>query len=510
MDNETFSPSVSVSEVPQKRKGSIFLKIFAGLIILAIVGVGTALATRVWDPFWNPFRPEPKEVLAKTASRMKELKTYYNKTSFVIDFKNKEGYKIEGNFSGNSDITNSDNPKLATKFNLSFAIEGMQFSLAGETKAIGETSYFKLTTIPALPMLEPIFALMGIDSQQFKNQWVKFDQESVKEIFPPEILGEVEKNLEKQKKERKEMEEKIKNLIVNKEFYSPKKELADEKIGKIKTYHYIVALNKEEVKKIIPEIINIVREKEEIPTMPESQEKIQEKINQFFDKLGEITGEVWIGKKDFYLYKLRFEKEIDLTALEKNERGTITVKGVTEFDKFNQPIEIAAPEEFKTIKEILTPKDGLLFGPLKSASSKDRDAKRQADLRQIETAFGMYYADNVSYPQSKTIQALPKIIYFDPLPTDPGNGPCPGPYKWINNVGYPEKYCVYACLENGKYFTVSHKGYFELSLPPLTLKDCEKKVSIPSSGLKFPFDIEKNSQFFIASLERVLSSILNR
>ncbi len=359
MNNKTFVPSVSTSEAPQKRKRSIFLKIFAGLIILAIAGLGLALVTRAYNPLWNPFRPSPEKVLAKTVSQMKELKTYHNKTAFVIDSKNKEEVKIEGDFSGDSDITNSDNSKSAGKFNLKLAMEGMQISLAGEGKEIGEDAYFKLTTIPVLPMLEPLFALMGVDLQEFKNQWVKFDEESVKEIFPSEMPKEFEKKLEEQKKEKKEMKEKIKKLIANKKLYFLKTELADEKIGKVKTYHYILELDKEKVKKLIPEFLNIIIGEEEIRTMPGDQEKIQEEINQSFDKTGEITAEIWIGKKNYCLYKLNLEKEIDLAIFEKNKKGTVTVNFITEFNKFNKLIEITAPEEFKTIEEILTPKSGI-------------------------------------------------------------------------------------------------------------------------------------------------------
>ncbi len=95
---------------------------------------------------------------------------------------------------------------------------------------------------------------------------------------------------------------------------------------------------------------------------------------------------------------------------------------------------------------------------MKSERSRARAARRKADLYQIRTALETYYADNGSYPQSKIIQILPKITYLDPFQTDPGNSPCPGSYKWINNVGYPKRYCVYTCLENGKYFAVSHIG----------------------------------------------------
>ena len=267
-----------------------------------------------------------------------------------------------------------------------------------------------------------------------------------------------------------------------------------------------MALNKEEVKKIIPEILDIVGEKEEMLTGPESQEELQEKINQFFDKIGEIMAEVWIGKKDFYLYKLDFEKEVDLSKFEKTTEGTIAIKFVTEFDKFNQPIEIAAPEEFKTIKEILTPREGL-FGPLEEARTKARDARRQSDIRQILLAMEMYYDEGMAYLQTENMTAVISSGIGNYLPVVPQDPQAPTRnYTWINNTGSgnDQRYCIYAHLESGKYLAASNKGTYELLLPPKTLEDCEKEVS--SSILKFPFGIEK----FMASIEEALSGILNK
>ncbi len=343
MNNENFMPSFSISETP-KKGGSNFIKIIAVLIIWGVSGIGICLATRVWDPIWSPFRPTPEQVLQKMMNQMEGLRTYCDKTIFAVNFKNKQELKIDGDFAIDNDETNPDNPKSAAKFNLNLATEGMQFSLAGETKTIGETIYFKLTTIPALPMLEPFFAIMGIDLQQIKNQWIKFD------------MGEFKKETEKQTEKQKELKRNLKELIANKNFFIVKAELPDEKINGIKTYHYAVALNNEEVKKIIPELLKIAGEEGGTMPLPIDIEESQEKIDEFLNKVGEITADVWIGKKDLYLYKLELDKEIDLNRFEDNEKGTIAIEFTTEFSKFNQPIETTVPGEFKTIKEIFTPK----------------------------------------------------------------------------------------------------------------------------------------------------------
>jgi hypothetical protein len=105
----------------------------------------------------------------------------------------------------------------------------------------------------------------------------------------------------------------------------------------------------------------------------------------------------------------------------------------------------------------------------KSIGSDIRDTKRKDDIYQIGRALEMIYAEKGSYPQSKIFPKKEVFKeYLVEVPTDPGNGPCPS-YQWINNLGQPDKYCIYACLENGKYFTFSPKGSQELSLPPKDL-----------------------------------------
>lgn len=472
MENNNLTPSFSITETPQKRSGGIFVKVAAVSIILGVAGAGASLASRVWDPVWNPFRPEPESVLAKMAQQTKEIKTLHSKTTFEIDIKNENEFKINGDFEGDNDATNPDKPKTSAKFNLNVAAEGMQFSLAGEAKALDETSYFKFTTIPAMPMLEPFFAIMGIDLQKLKNQWIKFDKESFQEAFtdllPPDVRGKIEEERKKQTERQKELMKKIEELVVNKNFFIVKAELPDEKINGVKNYHYLVALNNEEVKKLIPEILKIGGKSDESPFDPfDIEETFKEKFDEFLSKVGEIKADVWIGKKDLYLYKLRLEKEIDASQFDAKEKGMVKIKFLTEMSNFNKPVEISEPPEFKTFKEIFTPRTDFLG--LNSARAKARDARRKADISQVWRALEMYNVDNGKYPQSAIFPENALQKYLAGI-SDPGNGPCPGSYRWINNIGQPDKFCIYTCLENGKYFSTASEGSTrELSFPPTNL-----------------------------------------
>ena len=109
----------------------------------------------------------------------------------------------------------------------------------------------------------------------------------------------------------------------------------------------------------------------------------------------------------------------------------------------------------------------IIFGSLAEARDKARDARRESDMRQISLAMEMYYDEDAKYVQS---EKMPTAIgyYLDPVPQDPGNGPCSS-YKWISNMTDSQQYCAWACFENGGYFAASEKGTKKLDKAPTNL-----------------------------------------
>jgi len=309
------------------------LLILVGIVLSSLVGTGGLLYTRIWDPMWNPFRPSPETVIIRMAERMEGLKTSHLDIDLEIETKNKEEFKISLTSHLDSDTTDPENPKGVGDFEIVFELEGMQFSFGAEIVALDKDFYLKPTTIPALPFLAPFFEMMGIDLNQLKGQWIRFETEAEKE-------------------EEKEMLEELKLLLKDKKLYSVKKELTDEKIGEKKVYHYLVALNKEEIKKVVPEILEIIEkyglEKEKIPEV-ELREFFKE-FDEFLGRISEIEAEIWIGKKDYLLYRLKGEKEVDLSKF--NEKGKVIVRMEMNFSKFDEPVKIEKPKDSKTLEEI--------------------------------------------------------------------------------------------------------------------------------------------------------------
>ncbi len=96
---------------------------------------------------------------------------------------------------------------------------------------------------------------------------------------------------------------------------------------------------------------------------------------------------------------------------------------------------------------------GIVMVSLGGARANARDARRQSDMRQFNTAMELCYDDatcnsNQAYLQSAD---MPTAVgtYLVSVPTDPGSG---NPsYTWINNsatgVDTDQDYCAYAILE---------------------------------------------------------------
>jgi len=352
-----------------RQKGSFKRKIFVlgGILVLMLVGgLSAVLASRIWDPLWNPFRPQPEKVIEKMISEMEKVKTSQGKTNLSLNISPSQEGKIylELNSQDKIDRTQPEKPKLDSIFDLSLSFKpkenpmGLKIALNGEAKTIEEISYLKLANIPDIPFL----GMLGIDVSQIKNQWIKIDEESIikfeesmgEGIWNSEMERKYKERAEKEKVMAKEIQEKIKKLLKENKIYLVKKELPDEKVGEIKVYHYLVNLNKETLIKIIPEIAKMVEQtmlQEYGFSFTIEEKELEEKIKEILDKVGEIKGDIWIGKKDYLLYRIKGEKSIDLSKFK--EKGTILINLNLENSKFNQPMKIEAPQEYKDLSEIL-------------------------------------------------------------------------------------------------------------------------------------------------------------
>ena len=97
----------------------------------------------------------------------------------------------------------------------------------------------------------------------------------------------------------------------------------------------------------------------------------------------------------------------------------------------------------------------LISGNFFTSLKKGRDAKRKADLEQIQRALEMYYEDKKTYPLTADLAfgsslcetvdcATNEKIYMQKLPNDPISGKS---YQYFS-ANDETSYALYACLEN--------------------------------------------------------------
>ena len=113
----------------------------------------------------------------------------------------------------------------------------------------------------------------------------------------------------------------------------------------------------------------------------------------------------------------------------------------------------------------------LVTTSLDSARETARDARRQADIRQISIVMEIAYDyDSRSYPSGFSLADIQDELAEQALeiPQDPQGGA----YEWMDNTRSPEAFCAYAELEGGGFIVASPRGVEELTNEPRTLADC--------------------------------------
>lgn len=243
---------------------------------------------------------EPRKVALKSLEAAKNIKSFFYTTLLDIeifqDKKWKWNFAIDGNYSNGG-----ENPYFQGSFTVdiespySFNIQKLQTDIVSPEK---DVAYIKFNNVSKLPL---------VDLESIAGQWIQFDSRNKEKASA--ITAE----------KLKIIEQIARDSYRENEFLQLKK-LTSEKVLGDKSYHYAIAFNK----KKLGDFMKYLSEK--IMTVDlDSPEKIY--ISQYMEKAisflepKEISGEIWIGKKDAYPRKLTLflknslEKKDEFSAL---------------------------------------------------------------------------------------------------------------------------------------------------------------------------------------------------
>jgi len=340
-----------------KSKKKIILGAIVGLMVV-IVSAVMVLAAGIWNPVWNPFQPSSEEVLAEAFENMSGLNAVHSKIIYNIDLEAEESFSGRITMESDTNLFDVSNPKSQVVIDLSVSAQGIEFFFNGEACSMDEVFYFKIGSMPIPVSLG--LSQLGIDANDWTNKWFKFDSKELGMSFIKTLSDQ----------EKIEMEQEIVHLLSDYPIAKVVEKLADEKIEGQNAYHYLMALDKENVKQFLVgllEIVNKYYEIDNLMNMPEEdKQEILDGIDELFEKTGGIDFEIWIGKKDKLIYKVTGQKSFDLSEIEVEEmeagEGILSLDFDMSFSKFNQPVEITAPEDSQSIIEMLMPLIQMFMG----------------------------------------------------------------------------------------------------------------------------------------------------
>jgi len=249
-----------------------------------------------------------------------------------------------------------------------------------------------------------------------------------------------------------------------------KEDLGEGFVNDIACYHYEVEINKDALRDYLRAAGAVVQD-----------QVSQQYVGQLIDMAGqaEISGEeVWISKKDFSLRRIKAEADYrdsynGMVSYSANLSGNIN------YSEIDGPVAIIAPKEYREFADVF--KQTKVF-----IEAEGRDAQRRSDMRQIVLAqtkyfkvYGRYYSfDAVDGGCENSTGACFRFVpdYIEKMPADPlSDGLICGKnyfYCNYNNAQNNKKFCYYAKLEGGGYYTASPSGNFERKAPPTSFLEC--------------------------------------
>ncbi len=314
------------------------MKKIALISIIVLIGIA-GLGVLSYIQGWYPFALSDQEVLSRMFTKMGEVKTLHY--DLAVKFEQVESSSLnslglEGiNLRIVGDVDNSDaeNPKSKADLEIRLSLQGMDMSLKAELISSKQKAYYKIVTIPA-----PITAFLGafgLDISKMENQWIELD------------VGEMSDLSEEKIAESEKMLEEIAELFEEKEFLKINEKFPDDKIGDKKVYHFLVSLNVEVIEDLLPDLFDILSKYDEYGTFSEiNKEEFIENFRESSEKIKEMDFELWVGTKDYLLYRFKMEEEITTEG----ETAKITVN--CNLSDFDQEINIEIPENVKSIEEI--------------------------------------------------------------------------------------------------------------------------------------------------------------
>jgi len=328
-------PGLSEQKIQEKKPGKK-KKIVIGIIIFLLLSGAAAAAYLYYQKSHTAVAPNIDQgaIVKSSVEAMKKVGTYNYKgtVSFGLNAKTdktetEEGQSMKFDFNfaheGVMDGRDPRNPNLYSSvildgnYDSGVDTEDASSKLNAEFVFLDKTYYLKLNDVSMKTSNqyppETVRQLEGF-WEIIRSNWYYISQEDVRSLGGTTPEGEAVDDTISQ-----EEIDKINNIVSKYDIVKFDKDLGSENIGGVDTYHYGIRLDGREGMDLV---IELVKESMEMQGAEESDKGLMDRLTENtenIDKakemidfvLNEVNAEIWIGKADSLVYRIKIDGNMD-------------------------------------------------------------------------------------------------------------------------------------------------------------------------------------------------------
>lgn len=415
---------------------------------LALVCVASAAG----GGYWYYEKIYPKQVLSTALASLKTMKTYHFDTTIEVHLKENTARvsekitpfipQVAGLFlnvmASQNQLPNTPtlpsadtftarlrgdidrNSTQDSKYDLFFTLEThdiLASDIELEGRGVGGVHYFQFTKLPRIPkeMIDAGFAF-PIDTESFEKKWVSFNPKTVQNSVDDYMkqLSSLDSSFQgyfqTQDAEKKDVSgdqiARIQTLFDSAKVVTWGDDANQESVKGERTYRFKGTLDKPSLESIVTELARIGGK--------DPSTKDLSDIHNAVDLLGNPEFNIWVSRDTQRVMKTTMVTSVRNPS--GRAHGVSEVLLTTHLTNVDKPISITAPRGAYDFQQVLNSTFKYVVAGLNDAQMRGRDARRTADIKQIQLALELYKDKNSSYPIS--LAALePEYIVL--LPKDP-------------------------------------------------------------------------------------------
>jgi hypothetical protein len=330
------------------------------IIIIVFIGAGSVGAAMKYGIGFS--HPSPRTVFEKTFNAIPDIKSFV----FQAQYNGKATLDAQGQSSGGTavfnvkidskvDMHDKNSPQLDLTIagSMQAQVDGNNGNASGKVHilSINKKGYLNiedLTLTYSLSKSDPMADSFAKSFQDvvphIKNKWISFDSptQARKPAMNETDLQELRKK------------------ILSFDYVDKIDVLADEKIQGIDTYHYSIIIDQDKLYDDVKEIektLSAVLSSDYLAAINGG------KNNNVSLKTGQkLHLEIWIGKNDYFVYKVKVPES---TFKDATSGSMITTTGEMTMSDYNKPITVLAPKDATTMETIINS----IFGSMMTSST---------------------------------------------------------------------------------------------------------------------------------------------